>query len=427
MKSIAIVLSILALSFAGDCMGQNLMKGEILSTQQGRLHVGTGDTIVTNLGKKDGIVKGDILKVFNGRERFVKNEIGKCAVVQLLETSNLCEIISMKLEIGRSDYVEAPGVVYADRKLYSLALELLNRVVEPYAPSAKVAVYVDYIFDEKNNVTRFSEMLRKEMRDLFAQKNRIKVVGDDAGGAMSFYPEEYNSFVPSAKDYMKRNNVDVVITGSYTVKGDTIDLVAYIIDRNSGDLTIGYSFPATDHGKALAEVVVPYRPMDRKKGVVCNFSYKPKRYALHKEEMKEVVRYESHEDPFLTYNFGRIDFNIVSPVGFKLTINNDVISFDGRQNVKVTLPRGTHRVMSSFKRGYYYNESLMFSSVEEVKKEILLIIEREGDLEIAITADPLYGKEKVDVQMYKRVEREKRVLRPVMRSETEKSIETFKD
>jgi hypothetical protein len=31
------------------------------------------------------------------------------------------------------------------------------------------------------------------------------------------------------------------------------------------------------------------------------------------------------------------------------------------------------------------------------------------------------------VQMYKRVEREKRVLRPVMRSETEKSIETFKD
>jgi hypothetical protein len=226
---------------------------------------------------------------------------------------------------------------------------------------------------------------------------------------------------------MKRDSVDVVITGSYTAKGDTIDLVAYIIDRTWGDLTIGYSFPGMSYGKAFAEVAIPFRPMERKKGVACNFSYKPKRYALHKDEMKEVVRYESREDPFRAYNFGRIDFNIVGPVGFKLTINNDVIPFDGRQNVKVTLPRGTHRVTSSFKRGYYYNESLMFSSVEEVKKEILLIIEREGDLEIAITADPLYGKEKLDVQMYKRVEKEKRILRPVLRSETERSIETFKD
>ncbi len=427
MKTISLVMAALVLSAVTLCYGQEPVIGEITSTMQERLHVGVGDSVMTTLAHKDGIIKGDLLKVTDGKDSALKGDIGRCAVLRVYGSSSLCKIIRAKLEVGRGDKVEANRLIYEDAAVFEQLLLLLNSIVEPYEPHKEISVYIHQIFDHKNDLTKFSQQVRKEMVSLFSQKPRIRLVAGDGESIFAFYPHEYGDRIRAVKEFMRKDGVDVVLYGVHKQRGDKTELSVFVIDKNYGDRVVTLELDSKDYMAAIAAVAAPYRPVVRKENILCNVSYQPRRYVLRKDEIKDIIDYESGGDPFIQYTLGRTDFNILSPVGFQLRVDDDVITFDGKTGYAITLPRGSHRVVASFRRGYFFNESLMFSSVKEVKREFGIILDRDGDVELDLQVDPLYGKENITLKVLRRVERERRIMRPILRSDAEKPIETFKD
>lgn len=427
MKTISLVLAALILSIVTPCYGQEPVIGEITSTIQERLHVGVGDSVMTSLTHKDGVIKGDLLKVIDGKDSSLKGDIGRCAVLQVYGSSTLCTIVKAKLEIAKGDRVETNRLFYQDAAIYEQLLLLLSSIVGPYEPHKELRVYIHQIYDQQNNITRLSEKVRKEMVSLFSQKARMKLVTGEGENIFAFYPYEYGDRIRAVKEFMRKDGVDVILYGQYKPRGDKTELAIYVIDKNYGDKVVTLELESKDYRDFASAVTVPYKAAVRHENILCNVSYKPKRYVLRKDELKDVIEYEAAADPFVQYTLTRTDFNILSPVGFQLRLNDDVITFDGKTEYTFTLPRGSHRVAASFRRGYFFNESLMFSSVKEVKREFAIILDKDGDIELDITVDPLYGKENIGLRVSRKAEKERRILRPILRSDTEKPIETFKD
>jgi hypothetical protein len=425
MKIIIYLLTILFTFFSFECPAEETVQGKVIGTTQNKLSISTGECAVTDLGKNQGVTKGDIFKISEEKDPDLKGPIGRCAVLDVKEDKSTCEIVKMSKEIRKGNIVLTNKLLFSDSGLYPIVYDTLNKFLQPYEPYKKVSVYIYNFFDEKNNVTRFSEILKKEMKNIFSQKNRINMVSDDEGKGFVLYPEEYlnTKFV---EDYMKRDDINVLVAGQYKIKNENIELTIVLVDKDYDDYQLHFTLKSNDYSNLISEVTVPYTPLERK-DIICNMFYKPVLFTPQRDDKKYFVLQESDKNPFTQYTLGRIDFNIISPVDFKIKIGNNIINFNERNEYKLTLPKGSHRLSASFKRGFYYNDSLMYTSTKEIKKEILLNIEKGGEINIDLNVTPLYDKENIEFKIYKKNERETFTLKPIYKTESINQLETYKD
>jgi hypothetical protein len=430
-KTYLIIVVSLVCVLAHTAFGGELTKGRIVSPiSHDRINLTVGDNLLTTLGREDGVTKGDILRLTTSTDAYFVDPIGTCAVIKTINSSSICEVLTARTELLRGNVIFMDALRTTERPFYLPILDVLGVVVEPYAPHKKIRVYIHNIFDEKNNVTDFSERFREEMKAIFSQKDKIVLAGEDAGREIMFYPDEYHDVGKTVRRLMINANVDVLITGRYTVEKGNINLSILKIDKNFIDQQIELTLPADGYKDRLASLIRPYKPLERKGFSVCTVIYDPHYTVLQKkDEKKQLIRYESQGNPFIEYTLGRIDFNIISPVQVSLKIDDDVVAKDGKMETKLMLRKGSHRASISFRRGYFstVTQEPLYVSSEVIAKDFILNLEKDGDVTIEMRMDPTYNGNNFDIKVYKTVDKERYVVKPVYAKERQKTVEAFKD
>jgi hypothetical protein len=430
MKTITITVLCLAIFFSVNCFAKDLNQGQIIGNLDQKVKIITGDKAITNLGKKSGVIKGDILTIYKTNDKDFLDPIGKCALINVYDVTSVCEIIKINSnEIGK-DIVVTEKLSINDPSLLPVIFQLLTKIVEPYEPQKEIRVYIHSIFDEQNNVTKFSEQLQKEIRKVFFQKKRIKPAGTSVSQSLFAYlPSEYAASNQIIEDYLKKDNIDVIVTGTYRIKGDKIELSLYKVDRNREDIAVDTTLNAAAYADLTSSVITSYKPIRKEKNIVCDILYKPVHYkASVRDERNSIIDFESKNNPFLEYNMRRVDFNIISPVDFKLIVDNNEISFEKANEYQLSMNTGRHEITAIFKKGFYFNDSLLFTIENEVKKNIVLILDNPNDIKIEITANPVPGRENIDFKIYKKADISRPDFKQVLLQKNNiKTVETFKD
>ena len=435
MKRTYLFIACCFLLFQGTALaeGERYLQGEIISSFADKLDLSLGDKVIINLGKPLGAAKGDVAKIARrGAEDPLINTLGQCAIVQTDETSAVCEIIQSKMEIHKGDWVFLKPVnVYADAALRPLALKTLDSVLSPYDPSKKLSVYVYNIFDEKNNVTALSERIRQEILEVMRQKSRIRLA--EGGETMEvFYPTGDMRWAGDVRQFMKKANMDVVITGLYAIQKDQLVVSIYKIDLRGDDKRITFPVPVQEiYGQLASEVRIPYQKIEKKEQVFCYFVLKPVSYVPAKDEKAALIKFEADGNPFTEYSMKRDDFNILSPVDIVVQIDgDDEATFTlsrGKPQQLVTFTKGTHRVSMSFRRGYYFNDNLLYRSRNLLTKEALIDVSKSTSILVDMSVNPVPDKQPIQIQVFDRVGKERQLLRPIRRLEADTVVETFKD
>ena len=89
---------------------------------------------------------------------------------------------------------------------------------------------------------------------------------------------------------------------------------------------------------------------------------------------------------------------------------------------------GKHEITAIFKKGFYFNDSLLLTTDKEVKKNIVLILDNPGDIKIEVTANPVPGRENIDFKIYKKTDMSRPEFKQVLLQKNNiKTVETFKD
>jgi hypothetical protein len=356
--------------------------------------------------------------------------IGKCAIINVYDVTSICEITKIyNTEIGK-DAVVIDKLAINDYSLFPAILQLLSKVIEPYEPDKEIRVYVHSIFDEQNNVTKFSEKVQKEIKKVFFQKKRIKSAGTNVSQSLFAYlPGEYAESNQVIEDYLKKDNIDVLIAGTYKIRGDKIELSLYKVDRNWEDIAVDTTLNATPYADLTSSVITSFKPIRKEKNILCDILYKPVYYkTTARDERNSIIDDESKNNPFLEYNMRRIDFNIISPIDFKLVVDNNEISFEKSNEYQISMNTGRHEIIATYKKGFYSNDSLLLATENEVKKNIVLILDNPGDIKIEVTANPVPGKENIDFKIYKQNDMSRPEFKPILLQKNNvKTVETFKD
>lgn len=429
MKTISVVVTSLAILFSINCHAGNQVVGRIVDNLDQKVRIINGDKAVTNLGMNNGLIKGDILSVYETSDANRLNVVGKCAVVDVYESKSICEVVKMySNEIGR-DNVVIDKISINDSNLYPVIFQLLTKIVEPYEPYKGISVYVHSIINEQNNVTKFSENLRKEIEKVFSQKKRIKLIDNASPAFFAYLPNEYAESKKDIEHCLKRDNIDVLIAGVYAIRGDKILLNLYVVDKNHEDIVLDTTFNAATYNESISTVVGTYRPVKKEKAIVSEIVYKPvQKRIMARNERNFIIEAEAKNDPFFEYDIGRTNFNIISPVEFKMIIDNNEINFEKSRIQHIPMTTGKHEITAKFKKGYYYNDSLLLVNDTEVEKQIVVILDNPDNIRIEVTADALPGNEKIDFEIFKKLDKTRPDFKPVLPQKNDvKIIETFKD
>ena len=135
MKTITVAVLCLAIFFSVNCFAKDLNRGQIIDNLDQKVKIITGDKAITNLGKKNGVIKGDILTIYKTDDTNYLDPIGKCAVINVYDVTSICEIIKIyNNEIGK-DAVVIDKLTINDSSLFPVIFQLLTKVVEPYEPA----------------------------------------------------------------------------------------------------------------------------------------------------------------------------------------------------------------------------------------------------------------------------------------------------
>ncbi len=432
MKTIYLFIAccLLLLQGTAPAAGEEYIRGEIVSSFADRIDLSLGDKVIVNLGRAQGIAKGDIGKISRrAAEDPLSNTQGQCAVVETEDAAAVCEIIQSKFEMHRGDSVFMKGLEPgSDPALMPLALQTLQSIVEPHAAHKKLSVYVYNIFSPTNDVTALSESIRREIAGVLRQKSRIKFA-DSSTTIEAFYPEPDMQWAADIRRFMKKSHVDALVTGSYAIENDQVLITVYKIDVNGDDRRITFAVPAQQVYRDLAsEIRIPYQSLTKKEQVYCYFQVKPFSYAPPKDEKQGLIRFEADGNPFTEYSLRRDDFNIVSPVDITVKVDNEVFVLSAaRPQQLVTLSRGMHRVSASFRRGYFFNETLLYRSKNLLTKEALLDVTKSTNVLVDFAVNPLPDQQPITLQVFDSVGKERQVLRPIRRLDADRLVETFKD
>ena len=431
MKKTILFTTIIFAFVSIQCFGAEYIKGNIISNLDKKMKIVYGDKAVITLGSNHGVINGDIMNITRPADVYLVEPVGQCAVQKTFASTSICEVIKMTQEIENGQVVFMKKLEFNDPRLFPDIFRILQDLVEPYAPYKDISIYIYNIFDENRNITKFSELLKDEVKYVFSQKKRIKFISDDVGKVFAAYsPGELYEKNKVIEGYMKKDNIDALITGHYEVKGGKVFITLYKVDNNWDVVKRQGSIDGTSYGNSLTTVTVPYAPIKKDRNVICNIVYKPVRHKPLKNEKQEYIANTAQNDPFLLYTLEKIDFNVVSPVEFKLKIDNDIFDFEKQSEYRVLLRTGKHVITTSFKTGFYFNETLMFTSPNECKgckKSVVLQLDKDAEINVEVIANPLYGRESIDFNVYTKVVTNRPVLKPIYRTEKIVPVETFKD
>jgi hypothetical protein len=430
MKTISVVAISFIILFSVNSYAKDQIVGRIIDNLDQKVKIMSGDRSVINLGKNNGLIKGDILSIYKISDTKRIDVSGKCAITNVYDSTSICEITKIiNIEIDR-DNVVIDKLLVNDTSLYPAIFQLLTKVVEPYEQYKEITVYVHNILNEQNNITKFSEKVQKEIKKVFFQKKRIKPAGPNLSQALFAYlPSEYEESNQVIEDYLRKDNIDVIITGTYKIRGDKIELSLYKVDRNWEDIAVDTTLSAASYADLTSSIVTTYKPIRKERALVCDILYKPVYYKVSgRDERNHIIDLESKDNPFTEYSLRRIDFNIVSPVDFKLIVDNSEITFEKANEHQLSMTTGKHEITTSFKKGFYFNDTLLFTTEEEVKKSIVLILDNPGDIKIEATANPVAGRENIDFKIYKKGDMSRPELKQILLQRNNvKTVETFKD
>lgn len=430
MKTISVVAICFILLFSINSYAKDQIIGKIIDNLDQKVKIMNGDRSIINLGKNNGLIKGDILSIYKNNDTKFTDVSGKCAITDVYDSTSICEITRINnIEIDR-DTVIMDKLSINDPNLYPAIFKLLTKVVEPYEPHKEITVYVHNIFDEQNNITKFSEGLQKEIKNVFFQKKRIKQPSSKVSQQLFAYlPSEYAGSKEIIEDYLKKDKIDVLISGNYKIRGEQIELSLYKVDRNYEDVAVDMTLNATDYTEKTSNVITVYKPIKKEKTVLFDILYKPLHYKTNiRDERNNIIDVESKDNPFAEYNLRRIDFNIISPVDFKLIVDNNEIDFLKSNGYQLTMTTGKHEIAGVFKKGFYFNDSLLLTSDKEIKKNIVLILDNPGDIKIEVAANPVPGRESIDFKIYKKADISRPEFKQVLLQKNSiQTVETFKD
>ncbi len=415
------------------CHSAQFVTGEITSAiiLQERIHLTVGDKAVTNLGSKDGVIKGDILVVTTRKDSMKEKPIGQCAVTSVDANSSICEIIAANMEIPKGSNVSLPVTYYSMEKFYPAIYKLLSKSVEPFPPHKKLKIAVYDFFDSQNNVTRFSENLKQEVKNIFSQKRRVRLTEPKTTKKdFLLYPEDIRSSYGLRAEVMESLAVDVFITGSYELNNDNVSFTFYKFDRHFNDEKISFQAPLNSNlANSAQEITRPYKPIPKKEYIPCTVAFKESHYMPQKEEKSHIIGHEAGKDVYKAIDLKKTNFNIISPVDFVFKLDGQPINFSGKTYKPVLLTKGTHNLFASFKRGYFFNsrEPRLYVSDKSIDKEAILSIEKDASIYIEVLLNPSFEGEYIEYKIYDVAEKKSQLLRTIIKTEASRSIEFFKD
>lgn len=421
------------LSFPCYVLCAQSVTGEIASAiiLQERIHLTVGDKAATNLGSNDGVLKGDIFQVTVRKDVMKEKPIGQCAVTSVDSKSSICEVIIANMEIERGSRVSMPKVYFSMDKLYPAIYTILSKSVDPFLPHEKLKITIHDIFDSMNNVTKFSERVKQEMKQVFGQKKRITIIEPNKIKKDFFlYPEDIRTSYGLRTEVMETLGVDVFITGSYSLNNENASFTFYKFDKNFNDEKITFQLPLSSlEVTGAQEITSPYKPIPKKEYIPCTVAFREDHYTPQKDEKKDIVGHEVGRDIYKAYDLRKTNFNIISPVDIVFKMDGQSVNFSGKTEVPILLTKGTHKLFASFKRGYFFNtkEPKLYVSEKSLEKEAILTVEKDASIYIEVLLNPSFEGENVEFRIYNVSEKKTQLLKTIIKSEATKAIEIFKD
>lgn len=425
--SVALLVSLA--SYAAAQAQAGFMRGMVQPVSKERITITERDKAVVNLGQKDGVLKGDIGYIALEPDIGPAGFVGSCAVVSSEYDSSICELVKGRREF-ESAFIFFNPVAYSDGALFPVIMRSIYEAIAPREPHERLNIMVYRFFDDKNRVTGLSEHIGKELIQALAQKKRITVIESKDISDLVFYQPVDRQTTGYIKAHMKKANIDILLLGNYSIAGDKLQLAVRSLDAKGFDRIYGLALPMQPNYAALASSVMatPGEP-SKVENVHCTVQMKLLTYQPGKEERTVIVRREAAGNRFTELNMNRIDFSIMSPVDVNVKIDGESIGIGPRQRgpVTVTVPKGAHRLYVSFKRGYYFNESLLYTSQQEVAKEVILDVRKHGNVVTDITLNAQFDADPITFDVYAKGDRSRQALRPIYYKNSEKTVETFKD
>jgi hypothetical protein len=262
---------------------------------------------------------------------------------------------------------------------------------------------------------------------IFSQKNRLQLVNKDALRDLVIYPNLSADLLAFTRNEMKRSNVDVLILGSYAIVDGRVGLTIRKIDKKGADKDLSFSFPIQSKYADLdSRVILTPQEMTKSRTIPCNVVLRTTPKLLAREEKTQLINSEAAGDPVVLQALKELDFNIVSPVEIKAVVDEQSITPTKEGNV-LMLSTGIHGVAVSFKRGYFFNETLLYTSEQEIGKQALLDLSKEKGLVIELGINAALLQDPVTLRVYHSTQKQRQVLKPIYGVESDKTVETFKD
>lgn len=335
------------------------------------------------------------------------------------------------MEIPQGSNVSIPVMYYSMEKFYPAIYKILSKSIDPFPPYEKVKISVYDIFDTQNNVTKFSDRLKQEMKDVFAEKKRVRIVDPKTVKKDFFlYPEDIRNSYGLRTEVMETLGVDVFITGSYTLNNENASFIFYKFDKNFNDEKITFQLPLSSFEVASAqEITSPYKPIPKKEYIPCTVAYREYHYTPQKDEKRDIIGHEAGRDIYKAYDLRKTNFNIVSPVDILFKMDEQSVNFTGKTEAPILLTKGTHKLFASFKRGYFYNtrDPRLYVSDKPLEKEAVLTVEKDASIYIEVLFNPSFEGENIEFKIYNVSEKKTQLLKTIIKSENTKAIELFKD
>ncbi len=430
MKNVPLlILTLLAFpALSCPCFALDPVRGVIVPLNTERVTITQGEKAVANVGEREGIIKGDIGSVRSDRGGAPSTAIARCAVTASGYRSSVCEVINDKKEIDPGSPIFFDPVAFTDASLYPVAVAVLSHVVGPYEPHKRLRVCLYGIFDDGNVQTGLSELVMGEFARVFAQKKRIDLVDKSTLKGLIFYPDADKGVIEFVQKNMKTADIDALVTGSYRVTGKRIDLTVLAISREGNSTTGFFSFPLEQrYTGPLSTVVANPTAATRVEVSTCLLTLKSTPFEPAKHELVQLIREESAGNPLVERVLRQTAFNFLGPVEIKVKVDDEVMAISDKEEQRLTLPNGVHRVLVSFRRGYFFNESLLYTSQQVVTREALLDLTKPDNLLIDIRINPLFRPDAIGLDVRERVDSRREVMKPIYKVQSQKTIEVFKN
>lgn len=431
-QTIIVLLIMVFLCLPSYICAAEYAKGQIASAAliDEKIYFTTGDKLYANLGMKDGVIKGDILNITTLKDVDFLNPTGRCALIRVDSDLSVCRLIKAINEIERGNAVYIDKLFFQDERLSLPLYTLLYKTAEPYEPYKKINVYIGNIFDSKLNTTKYSTRLKKEIEKTYYQKKKFIVREDFPLKNFMLYPLNDKDSTTLIKNFMSQENIDVFITGVYTLENDTMNVTLYKYDKYYDLEMLPFLIKVSkgESGEAN-EIISTYKPVEKNEFIPCTISYKELTESLLNYSKADIVKYESGGDMFKENDFKAREFNIIAPSEVVVLVDNERVRFDEMNEFSTLLNKGPHKITASFKRGYYFNSrgALVYSSQKTIKKEMLLLVKKDGDLYVEITLSPSLYKESINFKTYKEMVNIRPQIKGVSSIKKGASIETFID